>query len=273
MLTCAAFAGGLGLLCWPTRSGRADRLVSLLPGVPVPATVSFSRSRLLIPLILCLLTVVALMPLVGLGPVVAIALLAFAVRLQRTARCRGHAQVCAVSALAEAVRAVVAGLRTGASPAEVAEAVAGDAAPGARRVLRGLAVTERLGVSPTFAPAPDVADLVTGPAVQRLRRAWFLAQRHGLPLADVLDSVRRDLETAARFAGQLDARMAGARASGAVLAVLPLFGLLLGEAMGAHPLRFLLDTLPGQVLSVVGAVLIVAGVAWTARLTRQVVVS
>ena len=271
-----ALAGGLALLCWPARSRPVDRLLPLLPETPAPAAPSWPRSRSLMPLGLCALALV-MMPVAGPGPVVAAALLTLAVRLHRRARKRGQLQLRAVAALAEAVRALVAGLRAGAGPAEVAESVAESVAenadPDARRVLRELAATERLGVSPEFVPLPGAPDPVRGQAVRRLRRAWSLAQRHGLPLAEVLDSVRRDLDATARFAGQTNARMAGARASALVLAVLPLFGLLLGEAMGAQPTRFLLDTAAGQVLSVVGAALILSGVAWTARLTRQVVVS
>jgi tight adherence protein B len=271
MLSWAALAGGLALLCWP-RSSPGSRLATLLQGAPTHRTSPWTPPRFLFPLLLCTAAAAAV-PVLGPGAVVAAALLVLAVRLHRNARVRARAQVSAVSELAEAVRAVVAGLRAGAHPATVADSVAVDAAPQPRQVLRELAATARLGVGPETVALPTGEDPVTGQAVRRLQRAWSLAQRHGLPLAEVLDSVRRDLDATARFTGQTDARMAGPRASAAVLALLPMSGLLLGEAMGARPGRVLLTTTPGQVLLVLGAALIFAGVAWTVRLTRQVMVS
>jgi tight adherence protein B len=65
--------------------------------------------------------------------------------------------------------------------------------------------------------------------------------------------------------------MAGPEASAAVLACLPVFGVLLGELSGAHPLHVLTSTGPGQVLLVLGAFFISAGLLWSARLTTQAV--
>lgn len=270
-MTLAAFSGGLALLCWP-RSSPGTRLVALLHGGPAHRMSRWTPSRVVCPLLLGTSAAVSV-PVLGPGAVVAAVLLVLAARLHSNARVRARAQVTAVSELAEAVRAVVAGLRAGAHPATIADSVAVDAASQPGQMLRELAATARLGVGPETIALPAGEDPVTGQAVRRLQRAWALAQRHGLPLAEVLDSVRRDLDATARFTGQTDARMAGPRASAAVLALLPMFGLLLGEAMGARPGRVLLTTTPGQVLLVLGAALIFAGVAWTVRLTRQVMVS
>jgi tight adherence protein B len=101
--------------------------------------------------------------------------------------------------------------------------------------------------------------------------AWQLAQRHGLPLADVLDAVRRDLEQRARFTRQVIARMTGPKSSTLVLSLLPLLGIALGETMGASPLRVLSGTGLGQTLLVMGVILLCAGVAWSGRITNRVV--
>ncbi|MFD1050398.1 type II secretion system F family protein, partial [Kibdelosporangium lantanae] len=119
----------------------------------------------------------------------------------------------------------------------------------------------------------DVSRTVTDPLLADTVHAWALADRHGLPLADVLTAVVRDLEQRARFARQVQARMAGPRASATVLAYMPLTGVGLGEMMGAHPLRVLSGTTLGQVLLVVGVGLVCAGVLWSAKLTRQVVLT
>ncbi|GGM64997.1 hypothetical protein GCM10012275_39390 [Longimycelium tulufanense] len=63
--------------------------------------------------------------------------------------------------------------------------------------------------------------------------------------------------------------MAGPRATAAVLAALPLLGLLLGEAIGAGPWHILSETAPGQILLAIGACLACAGLIWTAHLTGK----
>jgi tight adherence protein B len=96
--------------------------------------------------------------------------------------------------------------------------------------------------------------------------AWSLADRYGIPLADLLDAVRSDTEQRVRFAAEVQARLAGPRATAAVLAGLPLLGLVLGHAVGAAPLRVLSETSAGQGLLVIGTGLVCAGVLWSARL-------
>jgi tight adherence protein B len=183
---------------------------------------------------------------------------------------REHLRV--VDGLAEALALLVAELRAGAHPADAATGAAQDAQPLAAGVLNRVAVTAKLGgdVAQALQRGASGNELVSG-ALGQLARAWALAHRHGLPLAEVLDAVRRDLDQQVRFAGQVHARMAGPRASATVLAVLPLLGVLLGEAIGASPLHVLAATAPGQGLLVVGMVAVCTGVQWSARLTGRAV--
>ncbi|GAB3482600.1 hypothetical protein GCM10027521_21390 [Amycolatopsis cihanbeyliensis] len=210
--------------------------------------------------------------LLGPGPVLAAALLGTAAWLARRSRSRFRARTATLAALAEALRAVVAELRAGTHPAMAAESVATEASAGAAAVLRALAGAVRMGgelVMP--AEVGPAAQRIPGKVLGQLRGAWELARRHGVPVAEVLDAVRRDLDATVRFAGQAEARMAGPRAGAAVLAALPACGILLGEAMGAGPLHVLTGTALGQLLSVAGAGLICLGMAWTVRLTGWVV--
>ena len=173
---------------------------------------------------------------------------------------------------AEALRSFAGELRAGAHPAVAAESAAEATNEFASAALRVIAATSRLGGDVAQALArfgtelPDVDD-----ALVELGRAWSLGQRHGLPLAEVIGAVADDLGHRARFARQVDAKTAGARSSAAVLAALPVVGIVLGEAIGAHPWHVLSTGGNGQLLLVLGSVLVCAGVAWSARLTRQVV--
>ncbi len=179
------------------------------------------------------------------------------------ARQRLRQRVTAVEELVETLRSLVSELKAGAHPVAAAESVAADAPPSGAEAMRAIAAAARMG--------GDVQQAVHEPLFADVAHAWALAQRHGLPLADVLAAVVRDLDQRVRFAKQTHARMAGPRTSAVVLACLPLAGIGLGQLLGAQPLRMLSSTLAGQVLLVVGVALICAGVLWSGRLTRQVV--
>jgi tight adherence protein B len=64
--------------------------------------------------------------------------------------------------------------------------------------------------------------------------------------------------------------LAGARTTAAVLAGLPVLGILFGELLGAHPLRFLLSGGAGGWLLVAGATLGCCGLMWSDRITGRV---
>lgn len=82
--------------------------------------------------------------------------------------------------------------------------------------------------------------------------------------------MRGDVVGRTRFRRRTDAGLAGARATGAVLAALPLLGIALGQAVGAAPVALLLGSTSGGLLLVVGTALVCAGLAWTGRITAQV---
>ncbi|HKS45337.1 MAG TPA: hypothetical protein VJT49_09520 [Amycolatopsis sp.] len=246
----------LALLLWPSPHGAGARLTALLPAVPRPKpAVRLRRSQFLG------LALVAAIPLLGPAGVLAAGLLGAAVWCHRRVSRRAKADVAAAEAMAEAIRVMIAELRAGAPPALAAEAAAADSAGRAAATMGMLAGTARLGGDP---PTPDPAG---APDQRALATAWSLSRRHGVPLADLLDAVRRDILAAVRFATRVNAGMSGPRASAAVLAALPSLGLLLGEAMGAGGLHVLVGTPAGQVLLVIGSALILLGVAWSARLT------
>jgi tight adherence protein B len=200
---------------------------------------------------------------------VAAALLTLTLLRRWRARTDLRRSLTATEALAEAVHSLVAALRAGAHPAHAADMAASDAHPAAAAPMRAISATARLdgdihrALSMTPSPTPAV--------LARIARAWSMAQRHGLPLADVLDAAGRDLEQRLRFSKQVTARMAGPRASASVLALLPLLGIAMGEAMGANPIQVLTTTGPGHALLLVGVALQCAGTTWCARLTTQAI--
>lgn len=98
---------------------------------------------------------------------------------------------------------------------------------------------------------------------------WQVSVEGGAGLADGLDRVAGALRAERDQREDLRAQLAGPRSTAAVLALLPGFGLLLGSAMGADPLRVLLHTPAGWGCLTAGGLLEWAGLAWVARLVRS----
>ena len=203
----------------------------------------------------------------GVGGLVAAAVIAVTGRRILKQHRRNRALRQATEALSNGLGGVVDELRAGAHPAQAADGAAEDTPAPAKEVLKAAAATSRLGgdVERTLR---ELRQPLLTKAVDQLARAWRVSAKHGVALADVLDATRRDLDQRAAFARQVHARMAGPRASAAVLAGLPPVGVLLGELSGARPLHVLTSTPAGQFLLALGAVFAAAGIWWTQRITE-----
>lgn len=258
------------VLSWPGRSpaGRLRDLFGRRRALRLPRL-----GRYALPALIGVAALGALL-VFGAGAAVAVAVASLTARSLWLAHRRQRQQLSSAEAMSDAVQGMVAELRSGAHPVVAAESAAKDAREPARSVLDSVAATVRLGGDP--GPALDrcaAENPQLAPVLRPLGHAWALAQRHGLPLADVLDAVSRDVTGRLRFAHRVHARMAGPRASGTVLAVLPLLGVLLGMGMGADPLRVLFTGSLGQLLLAVGTSLICVGLYWINRLTSRAVLS
>lgn len=115
---------------------------------------------------------------------------------------------------------------------------------------------------------PDAA-LSAASTTDATAHAFRIAAAAGVPLAEALAGVDRDLEARVELGHAVAGAVAGARASAALLAGLPLLGVLLGAALGAHPLGFLTGSAAGRLVCCVGVLLDAAGVAWTQRLATR----
>jgi tight adherence protein B len=164
-------------------------------------------------------------------------------------------------------------LRAGAHPSVAAEAAVSGTAR-VHRLLRCAAAATRLGAQvPALLRRHAVDEPAIAAELSRLAAAWTLADRHGVALAELMDAVRTDLDARVRHAGQVEAQLAGPRATAAVLAGLPFVGVLLGEGIGAHPWQVLAGTPAGQLLLVVGVGLSCAGALWSDWVMRRGMVS
>jgi tight adherence protein B len=112
----------------------------------------------------------------------------------------------------------------------------------------------------------------TTPGAEGLRllaACWRIGVERGGAFASVADGLAAALREEETHRQQVSAQLAGARATAKLLAVLPLLGMAMAAALGAHPLTFLFTTLPGLVCLIVGVSLDTTGILWTRRIATS----
>ena len=105
---------------------------------------------------------------------------------------------------------------------------------------------------------------------ERIGVAWQTSDSYGLPMVELMRSLRSDVLSRRQFHDRTRAGMAGPRATATVLAGLPILGIALGQGIGAHPLTVLFSPGLGGILFVVGTGLAAAGLLWSQRITDKV---
>lgn len=106
------------------------------------------------------------------------------------------------------------------------------------------------------------------PELERLGVLWTLSVSRGVPLAKLIAALRDDIDHANRHRDATRAALAGPQTTAAVLAALPVAGVLMGTAMGASPIAFLTGGGLGGVLLVAGTALVCAGVLVSGRIIQ-----
>ena len=173
------------------------------------------------------------------------------------------------SALQGALDVLVGELRVGAHPVAAFDVAAREVDGPVADSLRAVAARARLGAD-VAAGLRSFAESSRLPAHwERLALFWRLAQTHGLAIATLMRAAHRDIVEREQFSARVDAGMAGARTTAAVLAGLPVLGVCLGQLIGADPLGFLLAGGAGGWLLVVGVTLACCGLLWSDRITGR----
>lgn len=171
---------------------------------------------------------------------------------------RAKAAVARLEATATYLGHLVAALRAGSTVADACARAADqlpDSAPAdlARELGRAAAHARRGGNGASVLADSPVAELRDAGAL------WLLSTRLGIPMADLLDSARSRIDNALRHRQTTSAALAGPRATAVVLSVLPLAGILMGQAMGARPVALLTGGGLGSLLLLGGTALVCAG--------------
>ncbi|MFI9648787.1 type II secretion system F family protein [Streptomyces sp. NPDC052040] len=185
------------------------------------------------------------------------------VRLAREARRRREARGEEVIALCASL---VGEVRTGRQPGDALLRAARDSG-GLGEARAAVLAAARFGGDVPGALAAAArqpgADGLSG-----LAACWRVAVDRGAGLAAGLDRLEAALRAERDQRADLRAQLAGAWSTAVLLAGLPALGLLLGTALGAHPLRVLLHTGAGLACLMTGGVLEGAGLWWALRIVR-----
>ncbi|OBJ47197.1 type II secretion system F family protein [Mycobacterium sp. 1423905.2] len=217
----------------------------------------------------CVGTVTGLM-LLPLTTIAAAAIVTGAVNL-RYRRRRNMRQSAAEGQVLEAALDVLVGeLRVGAHPVQAFSIAADETGGRVGAALRGVAARARLGADVTGGLRAAAGSSKLTSHWERLAVCWQLASDHGLAISALMRTAQRDIAARQRFSSKVASGLAGARATAAILAGLPVLGVLLGQLIGAEPLSLLLGGHAGGWLLVVGVTLACAGLLWCDRITDRV---
>ncbi len=196
------------------------------------------------------------------APLAGAALIAAGTAAALLRRSRARARVRAVGAeVVEGCEALAAGLRAGLAPERVLARVGADLS-----LFLPAAGTARLGGD--VAEACRVSASST-PGAQRLRllaAAWEVAGRTGAGLAGAVSRIAERVRADEARCRQVEAAVAGARATARLFAVLPVLGIVLGQGMDADPLAVMTSTPAGAWCLLIGTTLACLGLLWVERL-------
>jgi tight adherence protein B len=163
----------------------------------------------------------------------------------------------------ELLDAFAARLATGAAPAAAFAACLDDVGPGPVSGEWACAAQMMRWGSPAWsalrAAGPGSSST---PVLRWLATGWTLTETTGAPLGPIVHQLAGTVRADRQHRRAVDGELAGVRASARVLGALPLVGLLMGTALGAQPVAFLVGSNAGWCCLVLGVLLELAGLRW-----------
>jgi tight adherence protein B len=169
-------------------------------------------------------------------------------------------------AIVEVTFALAGELRAGRTPTQALASVARWAGP-LRPVLEAAAAADAVGGDGAEELAHG-AELAGAERLRYVAAAWSAAGSVGARVAVVLERLSEAMDSDADIRRELDAALAGPRATAGLLTALPLLGLALGQAVGANPLDLLLHRPLGWGLLAAATCLDAVGVVLTRGVVR-----
>lgn len=165
--------------------------------------------------------------------------------------------------VAQAALALAAESEIGRVPREALTVVAADFP-----ILAPVEAAARLGGSIPTA-LRDIGARPGAEGLGELAAAWQLGERVGAPMAGSFRQVATSLAEQRVVVRTVKGELAAPRATGRLLAALPLGGIGLGFFLGGNPLEFLLENVFGNICVCVGFTLSCLGLLWSERLADK----
>jgi len=170
----------------------------------------------------------------------------------------------------EVLDALVGELAAGRSPEVALLAAAEVAQGGLATALRSAAACPSVGADPAAALRQGAEGSAVPEVLHALATCWQVCAGAGSSLAAAVAQLAEAVTAEHAVRREVAAEVAGPRATAALLAGLPLLGLALAAALGAHPLHVLLATPLGLGCLVTGVALDALGWWWTGRIVAGV---
>lgn len=156
------------------------------------------------------------------------------------------------AAVAQLATVIVGELRSGSSMVTAVGRAGADAAD--PRVRECVAVAARRAAAGGSGAQALVEQAARAPELAGIGRAWRAAEEHGIAQAELIAHAAKRLEASQAHRRKVVASIQGAQVTAIILSVLPVFGIVLGFAMGVNVPAFLLG-------GGLGGLILVAGVA------------
>jgi len=177
---------------------------------------------------------------------------------------RRRDRLAAAAACEEYVMVLAAELSAGQTPADALAASSFVGAPGAASAARIAA----LGGDPVAALRAGAGVDGAG-TLRQVAAAWQLSLTTGAPLAAVLRRASRAVRDDVRTRREVEEQLAPVRATGRVLAGLPLMGVVLGAGFGVNVPGLLVTTEWGQLCLLSAVALVWLGLFWIDRISER----
>jgi tight adherence protein B len=113
-------------------------------------------------------------------------------------------------------------------------------------------------------------DARADPVLAQLAACWQVAAYSGAGLSASVTRLAASARSAEDVRVNLEAQLAGPRATARMLGVLPLVGIGFGMMLGSDPLAWLLTAAAGRLCLVLGLALAAVGTWWTGRIAAAV---
>lgn len=129
-------------------------------------------------------------------------------------------------------------------------------------VLVACASAHQVGADVTEALAAAASEAGCA-GLSGLARTWRLCERTGSRLSPAAQRVAQAVAAEGQLQSETAAELAVPRATGKLLAMLPVVGVAMGFLAGGDPVSFLTSTLPGRACLAAAVLLACAGLMWT----------